>query len=52
MNLGVTNLEITQGSMRMMICLKLVKDENGNMLADSHNKLNGWKNYFSVIDCT
>jgi hypothetical protein len=30
----------------------LVKDENGDLLADSHNILNGWKNYFSVIECT
>jgi hypothetical protein len=27
----------------------LVKDENGNMLADSHNILNRWKNYFSQL---
>jgi hypothetical protein len=25
----------------------LVKDENGNLLSDSHNILNRWKNYFS-----
>jgi hypothetical protein len=25
----------------------LVKDENGDLLADSHNILNTWKNYFS-----
>jgi hypothetical protein len=25
----------------------LVKDENGDLLADSHSILNGWKNYFS-----
>jgi hypothetical protein len=24
-----------------------VKDENGDLLADSHNTLNSWKNYFS-----
>jgi hypothetical protein len=24
----------------------LVKDENGDLLADSHNILNRWKNYF------
>jgi hypothetical protein len=24
----------------------LVKDENGDLLADSHNVLNRWKNYF------
>jgi hypothetical protein len=24
-----------------------VKDENGDLLADSHNILNRWKNYFS-----
>jgi hypothetical protein len=24
-----------------------VKDENGDLLADSHTVLNGWKNYFS-----
>jgi hypothetical protein len=27
----------------------LVKDENGDLLADSHNILNGWKNYFSQL---
>jgi hypothetical protein len=26
-----------------------VKDENGDMLADSHNILNRWKNYFSQL---
>jgi hypothetical protein len=26
-----------------------VKDENGDQLADSHNILNGWKNYFSRL---
>jgi hypothetical protein len=26
-----------------------VKDENGNLLADSHNVLNRWKNYFSLV---
>jgi hypothetical protein len=26
-----------------------VKDENGNFLADSHNILNRWKNYFSQL---
>jgi hypothetical protein len=30
----------------------LVKDENGDPLADTHNILNTWKNYFSVIECT
>jgi hypothetical protein len=25
----------------------LVKDENGDLLADSYNNLNRWKNYFS-----
>jgi hypothetical protein len=31
----------------------LVKDENGDLLANSHNILNRWKNYFfSVIECT
>jgi hypothetical protein len=29
----------------------LVKDENGDLLADSHNILNRWKYYFSVIEC-
>jgi hypothetical protein len=29
----------------------LVKDENDNLLADSHNILNRWKNYFSVTEC-
>jgi hypothetical protein len=28
---------------------KLVKDKNGDMLADSHNILNKWKNYFSQL---
>jgi hypothetical protein len=26
-----------------------VKDENGDLLADSHNILNKWKNYFSQL---
>jgi len=33
----VTNLELT------------VKDENGNLLADSHSILNRWKNYFCQL---
>jgi hypothetical protein len=28
-----------------------MNDENGVQLADSHNILNRWKNYFSVIEC-
>jgi hypothetical protein len=37
MNLrGVTKLEVN-----------LVKNENGELLADSHNTFNRWKNYFS-----
>jgi hypothetical protein len=28
-----------------------VKDENGDLLPDSHNILYRWKNYFSVIKC-
>jgi hypothetical protein len=27
----------------------LVKDENGDLLANSHNMLNRWKNYFSQL---
>jgi hypothetical protein len=27
----------------------LVKDENGDLLADSHNILNRWKNYYSQL---
>jgi hypothetical protein len=27
----------------------LAKDENGNVLADPHNILNMWKNYFSQL---
>jgi hypothetical protein len=27
----------------------LVKDENGDLLSDSHNILNRWKNYFSQL---
>jgi hypothetical protein len=27
----------------------IVKDENGDLLADSHNILNRWKNYFSQL---
>jgi hypothetical protein len=27
----------------------LVRDENGDFLADSHNILNRWKNYFSQL---
>jgi hypothetical protein len=29
----------------------LVKDENGDLLVDSRNIHNRWKNYFSVIEC-
>jgi hypothetical protein len=29
----------------------IVKDDNGQLLADSYNILNRWKNYFSVIEC-
>jgi hypothetical protein len=28
---------------------KVVKDENGDLLADSHNILNRWMNYFSQL---
>jgi hypothetical protein len=27
----------------------LVRDENGHLLADSHNILNRWKNYFTQL---
>jgi hypothetical protein len=27
----------------------LAKDENGDLLADSHNILNRWKNYFCQL---
>jgi hypothetical protein len=27
----------------------LVKDKNGDLLADSHNIFNNWKNYFSQL---
>jgi hypothetical protein len=27
----------------------LIKDKNGDLLADSHNILNRWKNYFSQL---
>jgi hypothetical protein len=27
----------------------LVKDENGDLLVDSHNILNKWKNYYSQL---
>jgi hypothetical protein len=30
----------------------IVTDENSDLLADSPNILNRWKNYFSVIKCT
>jgi hypothetical protein len=29
----------------------LVKDENDGLLEDSHNILNTWKKYYSVIEC-
>jgi hypothetical protein len=29
----------------------LVKDEIDDLLADFHNILNIWKNYYSVIEC-
>jgi hypothetical protein len=37
---GATNLEIN-----------LIKDENGDLLEDSHNILNRRKNNFSVTEC-
>jgi hypothetical protein len=27
----------------------LIKDENGDLLVDSHNIMNRWKNYFSEL---
>jgi hypothetical protein len=30
----------------------LVKDENGDLLVDSHSTSNRWKNFFSVIEFT
>jgi hypothetical protein len=30
----------------------LVRDENGDLLADSHNSLSRWKSYCSVIECS
>jgi hypothetical protein len=33
-------------NLRGVINLKLVKGGNGDLLADSHNILNRWKNYF------
>jgi hypothetical protein len=27
----------------------LIKDENGDLLADTHSILNGWKNYFCQL---
>jgi hypothetical protein len=36
---GAANLEV----------INLVKDENGDPLADSHNILNRWRNYFSQL---
>jgi hypothetical protein len=30
----------------------LVKDENGDLLADFNTILNRWKSYFSVIKCS
>jgi hypothetical protein len=29
--------------------INLVKDENGDLLADPHNILNRWKNYYSQL---
>jgi hypothetical protein len=29
--------------------IKLVKDDNADLLADSHNILNRWKNYFCQL---
>jgi hypothetical protein len=36
-------------TLRWVSNLELVKDENGDLLADSHNILNRWKNYFSQL---
>jgi hypothetical protein len=29
-----------------------VKDENGDLCADSSNTVNKWKSYFSVTECS
>jgi hypothetical protein len=50
MNLrGATNQEITLLWVSASCCANLVKDKNGDLLADSHNILNRWKNYFSQL---
>jgi hypothetical protein len=38
-----------RGSTKYEMSNNLVKDEDGDLLADSHNVLNRWKNYFSRL---
>jgi hypothetical protein len=38
-----------QASSNVLLAKHLVKDENGNLLADSHHILNRWKKYFSQL---
>jgi hypothetical protein len=29
--------------------INIIKDENGNLIADTHNVLNRWKNFFNQV---
>jgi hypothetical protein len=42
-----TDRGINEFTMGYQSISNLLKNENGDLLADSHNILNRWKNYFS-----
>jgi hypothetical protein len=48
MNTFLLSFEIKMGQKPRTI---LVEDERGDLLADFHNVLNRWKNYFSITEC-
>jgi hypothetical protein len=45
-HIGTTYRGINEFKKRYQPRSNLVKDKNGDLLADSHNTLNRWKNYF------
>jgi hypothetical protein len=51
MNKNIRNLykEINECMRCYQPGINLVKDENGDLLTDSSNILNSWKNYFSLL---
>jgi hypothetical protein len=40
------------GRVTNLVRMDLVKDENSELVADSHNIMNKWKYYMLPIECT